>query len=228
MKGSVLSNISTLTVFRHAEAARAVDGQSDIHRELTVRGCRQAEALRVALAAFNCDLVLSSPSKRAYHTATIVSGQNPMTADILGIDGDKRSPLSIMYTELGNSPLICNKGMRGYFDHHLGNDLRIWARTALKKILDLTNDSGEGMYDVMICSHAVRTSALVWAIYEELGYVAPKCVTHINLGEAEAYRLTISTTGVPQVTLIAPTVPEPEPSSAPHPATGVAPQAKAA
>lgn len=208
MKDQILSTIASITILRHGNAAKAAEGQADSTRALTEKGARQAKALGQALEGYEMDFVLSSPYLRAEDTVNIVTGVIPITLDILGIDENPENPLNVMFKDLAYSPLIGDQGKMGYYEHALGSYLKTWARASVEAIIRNVQSSKIDALHLVVGNHAVMSNALIDEICKALGHSSPECVTHYNLGEAQALRLTI-TDGIPTVELIAPQVPEP-------------------
>jgi hypothetical protein len=102
-------------------------------------------------------------------------------------------PIQIMWAELGNTPLA------RYFEHRLGNSLKVWAQIALGDLMDGIETINDKVGTVLVGGHAILQNALLWAIAKAVAKECCWASTGINtaeqmaleaiLGEGEAFVL---------------------------------------
>ncbi len=90
-----------LVVVRHAEAEKVQIGQTDFDRELTIQGKNDAAEVAGCLLAKRVfpDLIISSPSSRAYRTARILG-------EVFGLDKKKIARKILLYDEIETGKIV--------------------------------------------------------------------------------------------------------------------------
>jgi phosphohistidine phosphatase len=76
--------MKTLLLLRHAKSENASPGMADFDRALNDRGKKEAQAvgLLIQKQSLRCDLVLSSPARRARETTELVLNAAGLTSEV--------------------------------------------------------------------------------------------------------------------------------------------------
>lgn len=90
-----------LVVVRHAKAEKTQIGQTDFDRELTTRGKNDARQMAAELLAVNVipELIISSPSSRAYQTAKIFG-------EVFGVDKKQIMRKILLYDDIETKKVV--------------------------------------------------------------------------------------------------------------------------
>jgi len=212
MKRLVNGYLASITLARHGNAAKKTEGGTDRERALTEHGRRQSHGLRDALRGATFDFVGSSPLTRAMEMSRISTGDEPIEIIELGVNEDPHDPINIMFADLVYSPLVASaydpknpESKPGYYQHHLGEHLKSWARETIEVILAKAEDEAESLdrpVHIFIGGHAVCHPALADALAEQisevdsnLAAVISSLVQAYNLGEAEAIKIVLPADG---------------------------------
>lgn len=188
----IVTLIKTIILARHGKAVKANPSDPDEARQLNQLGFEQAQKLGIKLKPYLFDQVVSSPLPRARMTMAIATCGRHVVHDIpaLTCSTGQESPIEKMWGDLGNVPLT------EYFKHPLGNELKVWANTALNAILNAIG-GGSGK-TVLVGGHALLQNALALTIATELhghgiedSTKASDMATAEILSEGEAFVLTL-------------------------------------
>ena len=197
---SLAAVIASITFARHGKAV-GKPGEPDSQRQLNELGLSQAKKLGEKIAGLPVDLVVSSPLPRAVNTIKIATGKDEIIPlEELGVTDDPKDPLNIMFEALKYSPLVSSDpNSLGYFQHELGENLKLWATTALIRILSAAKEVSEKLgrpVHVVVGGHAVCQPALAWILCQELeGELTSELIgfaESVNLGEAEAIHINLT------------------------------------
>ncbi|HEY9584009.1 MAG TPA: hypothetical protein VJI33_00285 [Candidatus Paceibacterota bacterium] len=142
---------------------------------------------------------MSSPLQRVKQTLTIATNGIYQIQEVpeLTCPTDGVHPIDVMF----NAPGMGYVPLAKYFEHQLGEHLKVWARTALMAVV--TYISMKPGKKVLVGGHAVLQPALMWAIAEAMmaygeGFKTEnacdiqKMALEVNLQECEALRLNIA------------------------------------
>ena len=206
---TVAEIISTLVLARHGNTNKATAGQKDADRTLTQLGLEQATKLAEVVGDIDFSLVVSSPLKRAMYTTELATCYAPMPVAELGCTDDPNDPINIMFGKLGYALL------GAYFEHELGEHLKVWARSAANSVLEHAKvQSGRDgkPINVFAGGHAVCQNALLWALAEKMENATDrkqltKIAMNTALGEAHAFIVDFSNNTEQRCTVIQTTVP---------------------